>query len=130
VSWNVPTVTLRYPCNISGLPGHHWANAITMATPIAHKGATAGAKAMALTILDLLTNPELVNKAWAYFHDVQEKDIKYASLLASSDAPAVYLNRTVMERFRPALRKLYFDPSRYKTYLEQLGIAYPTAKKP
>ncbi len=38
VSWNVPTVTLRYPSNIPGLPGHNWANAISMATPIAHKG--------------------------------------------------------------------------------------------
>src|SRR6266498_890332 len=27
VSWNVPTVTLRFPSNIPGLPGHNWANA-------------------------------------------------------------------------------------------------------
>ncbi len=38
ISWNVPTVTLRYPVEHSGLPGHNWANAIAMATPIAHKG--------------------------------------------------------------------------------------------
>ena len=55
ISWNVPTVTLRYPSNIPGLPGHNWANAISMATPIAHKGATAGAKVQAMTMLDLLT---------------------------------------------------------------------------
>ena len=36
------------------LPGHNWANAIAMATPIAHKGATAGAKVQAMTMLDLL----------------------------------------------------------------------------
>ena len=24
VSWTVPTVTIRYPSNIPGLPGHHW----------------------------------------------------------------------------------------------------------
>ena len=53
VSWNVPTVTLRYPSNIPGLPGHNWANAIAMATPIAHKGVTAGAKVQAMTMLDL-----------------------------------------------------------------------------
>ena len=28
------------------------------------------------------------------------------------------------------MRKYYYDPTRYKTYLEQLGIAYPTVKKP
>ena len=44
ISWNVPTVTLRYPANIEAGPGHNWANAIAMATPIAHKGVTAGAK--------------------------------------------------------------------------------------
>ena len=57
VSWNVPTITLRYPANIPGLPGHNWANAIAMATPIAHKGRTAGAKVQAMTMLDLLLRP-------------------------------------------------------------------------
>ena len=37
ISWNVPTVTLSYPSNIPGGPGHNWANGIAMATPIAHK---------------------------------------------------------------------------------------------
>jgi len=58
ISWNVPTVTLNYPSNIPGLPGHNWANAISMATPIAHKGVTAGAKVQAMTILDLVMRPE------------------------------------------------------------------------
>src|SRR5262249_33997504 len=31
ISWNVPTITLRYPSNIPGLPGHNWADAIAMA---------------------------------------------------------------------------------------------------
>ena len=38
VSWTVPTITLRYPANIPGMPGHHWASAIAEATPVAHKG--------------------------------------------------------------------------------------------
>src|SRR6185369_9498169 len=67
VSWTVPTVTLRYPANIPGLPGHNWANAIAMATPIAHKGALAGAKVQALTLLDLLLTPKYVVDAWDYF---------------------------------------------------------------
>ena len=28
-----------------------------------------------------------------------------------------------MERYRPEMRKYYYDPTRYKTYLEQLGIS-------
>ena len=76
ISWNVPTVTLRYPSNIPGLPGHNWANAIAMATPIAHKGATAGAKVQAMTLLDLVLKPELVDQAWDYFKNVQTKEIE------------------------------------------------------
>jgi aminobenzoyl-glutamate utilization protein B len=129
VSWNVPTVTLRYPANIPGLPGHNWADAIAMATPIAHKGTTAGAKVQAMTILDLMTRPELVAQAWEYFRTVQLKDTKYESLLRPGDKPAIELNKDVMERYRPEMRKYYFDPTRYKTYLEQLGIEYPTVKK-
>ena len=130
ISWNVPTVTLRFPSNIPGLPGHNWANAISMATPIAHKGATAGAKVQALTMIDLLLQPALVDQAWDYFRNVQTKAMKYEPLIRPDDKPAIELNKAVMERFRPELKKYYYDPSRYKTYLEQLGITYPTVKKP
>ena len=129
ISWNVPTVTLRYPSNIPGLPGHNWANAIAMATPIAHKGATTGAKVQALTIVDLLTKPALVEQAWDYFRNVQTKSMKYEPLIRPQDKPAVDLNRATMDKFRPEMKKYYYDPSRYKTYLEQLGIEYPTVKK-
>jgi aminobenzoyl-glutamate utilization protein B len=129
ISWTVPTVTLRFPSNIPGLPGHNWSNAISMATPIAHKGATAGAKVQALTMIDLLSKPALVRQAWDYFRDVQTKTVKYEPLIRPQDKPATDLNRAIMERYRPEMRKYYFDPSRYKTYLEQLGIEYPTVKK-
>jgi aminobenzoyl-glutamate utilization protein B len=129
ISWNVPTVTLRFPSNIPNLPGHNWSNAIAMATPIAHKGATAGAKAQALTMLDLFLRPELVEQAWDYFKNVQTKDTKYAPLLRPQDQPAIELNREIMEKYRPQMKKYYYDPTRYKTYLEQLGIHYPTLRK-
>ncbi len=128
ISWNVPTITLRYPSNIPGLPGHNWANSIAMATPIAHKGALAGAKVQALTMLDLLLTPTLVSDAWTYFKDVQTKDVKYQPFIRPSDRPVADLNAEVMNRFRPELRKLYYDPTRFSTYLEQLGITYPTVR--
>ncbi len=128
VSWNVPTVTLSFPSNMPGGPGHNWANAIAMATPIAHKGATAGAKVQALTILDILTNPEIVTKAWDYFNNVQTKETKYKSLLRPEDQPAIWLNKRTMDEYRPAMSKLYYDPAKYDTYLEQLGVKYPALK--
>jgi len=128
ISWNVPTVTLRFPSNIPDLPGHHWANAVAMATPIAHKGATAGAKVMALTTLDLLLTPKLLEQAWSYFRDEQGKDTKYQSFLSAEDKPSLHLNREIMAKYRPEMKKYYFDPTKHKTYLEQLGITYPTVR--
>jgi len=107
--------------------GHHWSSAIAMATPIAHKGATAGAKAMAMTALDVLLRPELLESARAYFAE-QTKETQWKPLIPEGTQPPVELNRERMERFRPQLKLLRYDPSRYRTYLEQLGIKYPTLR--
>jgi aminobenzoyl-glutamate utilization protein B len=128
ISWNVPTVTLNYPANMQAGPGHNWANAISMATPIAHKGVAYGAKVMALTVLDLVTRPELVQQAWDYFNNVQMKNKKYIPLIRPEDKPAIWLNEQTMAKYRPEMKKYYYDPSKYKTYLDQLGIKYPTVK--
>jgi aminobenzoyl-glutamate utilization protein B len=128
VSWNVPTVTLRYPSNIPGGPGHNWANAISMATPIAHKGVIAGAKVQAMTMLDILLHPELVQKAWDYYRNVETKDVKYKSFLRPDDKPAIWMNAKTMEIYRERMKAMYYNPDKYDTYLEQLGIKYPTIK--
>jgi aminobenzoyl-glutamate utilization protein B len=128
VSWSVPTVTLRYPGNIPGMTGHHWSSAIAEATPVAHKGASAGAKVEAMTALDLLMKPELVQQAWDYFRTVQGKQATYQPFPAETDRPATWLNEKLMQQLRPEMKKYYYEPSKYKTYLEQLGIAYPPAE--
>ena len=128
ISWNVPTVTLNYPSNFQAGPGHNWANAISMATPIAHKGIQYGSKVVALTVIDLMTHPELVQQAWDYFNNVQTKDKKYIPLMRPEDKPAIWLNKERMEKFRPEMKKYYYDPSKYKSYLDQLGIKYPTVR--
>ncbi len=128
VSWTVPTVTLRFPSNIPGLPGHNWTDAIAMATPVAHKGATAGAKAMAMTMLDVVLTPKLVADAKDYFSNVQTKDTKYQPLIRPEDRPAIELNKGILERYRDQMRPMYYDPKKYKSYLEQLGITYPTVR--
>ena len=128
ISWNVPTVTLRYPSNMAAGPGHNWANAISMAGPIAHKGIQAGAKVVALTVLDFLMKPELTTQAWDYFRNVQTKTTKYTPLIRPGDKPAIWLNEQIMAKYRPEMKKYYYDASKYKNYLEQLGIAYPTVR--
>ncbi|MEZ4421968.1 MAG: amidohydrolase [Gemmatimonadota bacterium] len=128
ISWNVPTITLRYPSNVPGTPGHNWSNGIAMATPIAHKGAVAGAKVQALTLLDLFLRPDLVADAWTYFRDEQTTETTYTPFILPTDEPPIWLNADIMERYREEMRKFYYDPSRYSTYLEQLGIEYPTVR--
>lgn len=81
-----------------------------------------------MTALDILLNPDLVRNAWTYFNDVQTKDMKYTPLIDTSDEPAIELNKEKMEKFIPELRKYYYNPAKYKTYLEQLGIKYPTVR--
>jgi aminobenzoyl-glutamate utilization protein B len=121
-------VTLRYPSNIPGGPGHNWANAIAMATPIAHKGALAGAKVQALTLLDMFLTPKVIADAWDYFRNVQTKDRKYTPFIRPVDQPAIWLNAEIMAKYRDEMKKYYYDPTKYRTYLEQLGIRYPTVK--
>jgi aminobenzoyl-glutamate utilization protein B len=126
ISWNIPTIQLLYPANIPGTKGHHWADAIAMATPIAHKGCVAGAKAIALTLIDMLTAPALLDSAKAYFTNVQTKDVHYQSFITEKDPPSIFLNKAIMETYRDKMRAFYYNPAKYKTYLEQLGISYPT----
>ena len=129
ISWSLPTIVLTYPSNIPNLPGHHWSDAIAMATPIAHKGIVAGAKAEALTLLDLLLKPEIITQAWDYYRNEQTKDQKYIPLIGEKDMPAITLNKKIMEENKPKLKPYYYDPVKYKTYLEQLGIQYPTLRE-
>jgi aminobenzoyl-glutamate utilization protein B len=125
IMWSVPTATLSFPSNVPGATGHHWSSAVAMATPVAHKGAVQGAKVHAMTVIDLMLRPELVTAARTYFDTVQGKQRKYQPLIRPEDKPAIWLNKELMERYRPELRQFYYDPSKYKTYLEQLGVPYP-----
>ena len=125
VMWNVPTITIRYPSNIPGAIGHNVTSAMAMATPIAHKGVVVGAKAVALTVLDIMTTPKLVIDAKEWFQNVQLKDDKYDPVLTAADKPAIWLNTDTMTKLRPKMEPFYYNPKKYDTYLDQLGIKYP-----
>ena len=97
-----------------------------MATPIAHKGVQVGAKAVAMTLVDLFAQPKLLAEAKRYFAEVQTKDQKYVPMLAATDKPPVTLNADIMARYSSAIAAKRYDPARYPTYLEQLGVKWPT----
>ena len=59
---------------------------------------------------------------------MQTKDQKYIPFISDKDQPAIDLNKKILDQYRAEMKKYYFDPTKYKTYLEQLGIKYPTVR--
>ena len=107
-TWNVPTGVLHFPSSAPGVLYHHWKAAITPATSTAHKGMVAGAKVLAASVLDLLTSADLRQKAWTQFQD-DTKETKYFSLLPPDAKPPLDLNREMMDKYRPEMRKFYLN---------------------
>ncbi len=108
VSWVVPTGLINFPANIPGVSYHHWSAGVSLATSIAHKGAVVGAKAMAASAIDLLIDPKRVAQAKESFQQ-EIGDVEYHPLLPPDQKPPLELNRELMERYRPLMRRHYLD---------------------
>jgi aminobenzoyl-glutamate utilization protein B len=106
LTWNAPFGLMTYPGSVPGIGYHAWPAAVTPTSTMAHKGMVAGAKVMAASVLDLLTDPELVKKARTQFEQ-DTKDTKYFSLLPPDAKPPTYLNKEMMDKFRPEMAKFY-----------------------
>ena len=59
---------------------------------------------------------------------MQTKDVKYVPFIKPDTPPATHLNATILAKYREQMKKYYYDPTQYSTYLEQLGITYPTVR--
>jgi aminobenzoyl-glutamate utilization protein B len=108
VSWVVPAGQLNFPASVPGILYHEWKAAVTPVSSISHKGQVAGAKVLAASILDLMTSPQLLEKARAEF-EVESKKTPYFSVLPSDAKPDVAMNRAEMEKYRAEMRKFYLD---------------------
>ncbi|WP_289138542.1 M20 family metallopeptidase [uncultured Brevibacillus sp.] len=65
VSWITPTAQCTTACFINGSTLHSWQWVTLGATSMAHKGMLHAGKVMASTAVDMLKNPELIEKAKA-----------------------------------------------------------------
>jgi len=63
VSWQAPTVEFSTATWILGTPAHSWQAVAQNGVGIGHKSLIFAAKAMAATVIDLLTNEDALNKA-------------------------------------------------------------------
>ncbi len=106
VSWVVPAGSLNFPSAIPGVAAHEWHAAVFPISTISHKGQVVGAKALAASIIDLMTTPELLEKARAEF-ETTSKQTPYFSLVPPDAKPDVDMNSTVMAKFRPEMSKFY-----------------------
>jgi aminobenzoyl-glutamate utilization protein B len=110
VSWVVPAGSLNFPSAIPGIGAHEWKAAVFPTSSIAHKGQVVGAKALAASIIDFLTSPDLLAKARAEW-EVESKKTPYFSLVPPDATPDTDLNRVEMEKYRAEMKKHYLNKS-------------------
>ncbi len=90
VSWNVPTVQVVTATFVPGVPAHSWQATACAGGSIGVKGMMVAAKTMALTTLDLLTDPPLIQKAKAEFDQKRGAGFLYKTKLADRKPPLDY----------------------------------------
>jgi aminobenzoyl-glutamate utilization protein B len=117
VSWVVPYARIEFPAQPVGIPFHHWSAGVCAATSIAHKGIAVGVKAIVATALDVMTQPRLLTRVKQSFRRELAKT-QYTPLLPADASPPIHLNREVMEKYRAAMERYYYDPSSPTPYAE------------
>ena len=93
VSWVVPTVGLRTATWVPGTPSHSWQAIAAGGTTIGLKGMMVAAKTLALTAIDLMTNPKLVEDATAAYRKQIPAGWTYRPLLGDRKPPLDYRNK-------------------------------------
>jgi len=101
VSLVAPTATLTFPVDVPGSPGHSWSTVATTPTSIGHRGMMAGAKVLAFSAIDLLTNPGLLEPVRVEFSALQ-KEHPYVPFISEDLKPDVDLYASEAEKWRSA----------------------------
>ena len=72
---------------------------------------------------------------WVFYHgfrmfaDPRNATLGLILLLVFAIVPQTWINRETMARWRPEMQKFYYDADKYDTYLDQLGVKFPTYAK-
>jgi len=92
VSWAVPTAGLRAATWVPGTPSHSWQAIAAGGTSIGNKGMIVAAKTLAMSAVELFSQPELVARARAEFEERRGPDYAYVSLVGDRAPPLDYRN--------------------------------------
>jgi aminobenzoyl-glutamate utilization protein B len=90
VSWMVPTSTLSTATWVPGTAAHTWQAIAAGGTSIGVKGMMSAAKVMALSAVDLFSDPERRAAIRAEFEERRGADFRYDPLLGDRDPPLDY----------------------------------------
>ncbi len=90
VSWNVANINLGVTTAPKDTPWHSWAVVACGGMSIGHKGMLYASKAMAMTMLDLFENPELLKKVKAEY--VKRKGDEVYKAIIPDGPPPVPVN--------------------------------------
>lgn len=81
VSWVVPTAGLSTATWVPGTAAHSWQAVAAGGTSIGHKGMMMAAKTLALSMMDVYSNPALIDTAWKEFRGRTGTNFTYESLI-------------------------------------------------
>jgi aminobenzoyl-glutamate utilization protein B len=81
VSWVVPTAGLSTATWVPGTAAHSWQAVAAGGTSIGYKGMMMAAKTLALSMMDVYTNPALIDNAWKEFRGRTGENFKYEALI-------------------------------------------------
>jgi aminobenzoyl-glutamate utilization protein B len=93
VSWVVPTAGLRTATWVPGTPSHSWQAVAAGGTTIGLKGMMVAAKTLAMTAVDLMTDPKLVAEATAAYRRQLPPGWTYRALVGDRKPPLDYRDR-------------------------------------
>jgi aminobenzoyl-glutamate utilization protein B len=105
VSWQAPMAELSTTTVPFGIPGHSWQSAASHGSSIGHKGLLVAAKALALTAIDLIMRPEVLETAKKEY-EKRKGDVKYAPAIPQGVEPTLYMHKKYQDEYRRALKKL------------------------
>jgi aminobenzoyl-glutamate utilization protein B len=92
VSWVVPTAGLTTATWVPGTAPHSWQAVAAGGTSIGNKGMMMAAKTMALSIIDVFSNPATIEAAWKEFKTRTGENFVYESLIGDRPPALNYRN--------------------------------------
>jgi len=106
ISWKVPMGRLWFPGSVPNVHFHHWSGGAMLTTSITHKGIIAATKVLTLSILECLSEPNLLSEVRKTFAE-EIGDILYSPMIPNDQKPSLRPHLRLMEHYRPLMREYY-----------------------